>query len=118
MRRPARRAAAAETLTLLPHLGAIRRAAVVDRTFQEHRPREPHWYLAVLSVEPCRQRRGYGTALIRPGLERCDADGIGAYLETQRASNVPFYRRFGFEVTRQIEIPGGPPIWLMWRNAR
>jgi GNAT superfamily N-acetyltransferase len=112
------RDAAAEALTLMPHVGALRRGALVDRTFEHHHPREPHQYLAVLSVEPGRQGRGYGSALMRPGLERCDADGVGAYLETQRESNLPFYRRFGFEVTGEIEIPGGPPIWLMWRHPR
>ncbi len=31
-----------------------------------------------------------------------------AYLETDRAENVTFYERFGFEVTAQDEILGVP----------
>lgn len=78
-------------------------------------PREPHWYLSVLSVSPESQRQGHGGALIRPGLEAADADRVGCWLETQRESNVPFYARFGFELIRRIEIDPEIPLWLMWR---
>ena len=59
-----------------------------------------------------------GTALIAPGLERADAEGAPVYLETQRESNIPYYRRFGFELTDQISLPDSPPLWLMWREPR
>jgi GNAT superfamily N-acetyltransferase len=109
----------AELISLLPWIGTgLGRAMRVDATMKEQQPREPHWYLEVLSVEPARQRQGYGSALLAPGLERCDADGMPAYLETQREANVPFYRRFGFELIEQITIPHGPPLWTMWREAR
>lgn len=109
---------AAELISLLPWVGSgLGRAIRSDTTMKEHKPREPHWYLEVLSVEPARQRRGYGSALLAPGLERCDAEGTPAYLETQREANVPYYRRFGFELLEEVTIPGGPPLWTMWRPA-
>jgi hypothetical protein len=40
------------------------------------------------------------------------------YLETQRESNIPYYRRFGFELTDEISLHDSPPLWLMWREAR
>jgi ribosomal protein S18 acetylase RimI-like enzyme len=80
-----------------------------------HRPREHHWYLNTLSVDPAAQRRGIGSALIAPGLERADSEGLGSYLETQRRANIPFYRRFGFEEVGEISLPDSPPMWLMWR---
>ena len=50
-------------------------------------------------------------------LERCDEEGIPAYLESSNARNVPFYRRHGFGVTTELQIPGGGPmLWLMWRE--
>jgi hypothetical protein len=51
-------------------------------------------------------------------LERADALELPAYLETQREANVPYYNRFGFELQKKVDIPGGPPMWLMWREAR
>jgi ribosomal protein S18 acetylase RimI-like enzyme len=107
----------AEVLSLLPEgIDSFRRASRWEELIAEHHPRESHWYLQTLSIEPASQRRGAGTALIRPGLERADADGVGTYLETQRESNIPYYRRFGFELTGEISLEDSPPLWLMWRE--
>jgi ribosomal protein S18 acetylase RimI-like enzyme len=85
----------------------------------EVHPSEPHWYLGCLGTHPDWQRRGTASAVLSPVLGHCDADGLPAYLETQRESNVPFYRRHGFEVigTKQLSN-GGPNMWLMWREVR
>jgi GNAT superfamily N-acetyltransferase len=79
-------------------------------------PHDPHSYLAVLGVDPLYQRTGAGAALLAPMLERCDRDATPAYLETQKPENVPWYGRFGFEVTTKIETPGCPPLWAMRRE--
>ena len=94
------------------------RGARLGQLFNAHHPREPHWYLADLAVRPDAQQQGLGSALIAPGLEQCDADGLPAYLETQRESNIPFYARFGFELIGKESVRGGPPAWFMWRPSR
>jgi GNAT superfamily N-acetyltransferase len=105
-----------EIASLMPHaITSLGRAGRWEELIHSHRPSEPHWYLNTLAVDPGAQRSGVGTALIGPGLERADAEGTGAYLETQRRSNIPFYRRFGFEETDEIKLPDSPPLWLMWR---
>ena len=107
-----------EIASLMPQaLPALGRAARWDELIHQHRPREPHWYLNTLSVDPEVQRGGVGSALIRPGLERADADGLFCHLETQRRENIPFYRRFGFEETDEISLDDSPPVWLMRRPA-
>ena len=76
----------------------------------------PHWYLMILGVDPPYQGRGVGGELMQPVLAHCDREGIPAYLETQKARNVPFYRKHGFEVVHETEAPtGGPHWWLMSR---
>lgn len=94
---------------------ALRTLSVIER---DH-PTEPHWYLGVLGTDPASQGHGVGGALLGPILERCDAEGTPAYLESSKDRNVPFYRRFGFEVTGEIHLPGGgPTVWPMWREPR
>jgi GNAT superfamily N-acetyltransferase len=84
---------------------------------ERHHLAEPHFYLAILGTDPPYQGRGVGAATLAPVLRRCDAAGVVAYLESTNPSNVPFYRRQGFEVTREISVPGGPPLTLMRRPA-
>ncbi|CAA9529859.1 MAG: Acetyltransferase, GNAT family [uncultured Solirubrobacteraceae bacterium] len=79
-------------------------------------PGEPHYYLNVLGVSPEAQGTGLGTRLIAPMLERCDREGVPAYLESSKERNLVFYERHGFRVTGEVMMPrGGPKLWLMWR---
>ncbi|HEY2427773.1 MAG TPA: GNAT family N-acetyltransferase [Acidimicrobiales bacterium] len=114
----------AELLRTAPALLRIggRHAGRAARLFTEverRHPQEPHWYLGVLGTDPSRQGQGIGSALLKPVLDRCDREGVPAYLESSKESNVPFYRRHGFEVTAEITAPsGGPTLWGMWRETR
>jgi GNAT superfamily N-acetyltransferase len=108
-----------EMLSLMPFgVTGLGRGARFEELIARHHPRVPHWYLNTLSVRPASQRKGYGSALIEPGLALADEQGMPAYLETQRESNIPFYRRFGFELTDRVQLSDSPPLWLMWREAR
>ncbi|HKF80280.1 MAG TPA: GNAT family N-acetyltransferase [Thermoleophilaceae bacterium] len=82
-------------------------------------PREAHFYLPVIGVAPEWQGKGLGTALLRVVLDRCDRDGLPAYLEASSERNRACYERNGFEVREELRVPGGgPPIWPMWRAPR
>jgi GNAT superfamily N-acetyltransferase len=79
-------------------------------------PRERHFYLPLIGVAPEWQGKGIGTALLRPMLERCDLEGLPAYLEASSERNRACYERNGFAVCEELRVPkGGPPLWLMWR---
>jgi predicted N-acetyltransferase YhbS len=95
----------------------VGRGLQVSELMKEHHPEEPHWYLGVIGSDPDMRGAGLGHALMRSRLDRCDAEGAPAYLESTKESNVPYYMRFGFEVTGELTIPGGgPTMWQMWRN--
>jgi GNAT superfamily N-acetyltransferase len=84
-----------------------------------HHPKSPgHWYLNYLGVEPRRQGRGLGGALLRPVLELCDREGVPAHLEASTERNRVLYERNGFSLTEVFDMPGrgGPPIREMWRD--
>jgi GNAT superfamily N-acetyltransferase len=87
-------------------------------SIERKHPHEPHWYLSVLGTDPEAQGRGVGSALLRPVLEQCDADGVSAYLESSKERNLDFYARHGFRVTERLTLPRGPSIWAMWREPR
>ncbi|HEY1829961.1 MAG TPA: GNAT family N-acetyltransferase [Acidimicrobiales bacterium] len=82
-------------------------------------PHEPHWYLATLGTAVDLQGKGVGSALMAPVTEHCDKEGLPAYLESSKERNVPFYRRHGFEVVKEVRLPNdGPLIWTMWRDPK
>lgn len=106
-------------LPLLLTMGsALRRSLGVLTRMEKVHPHEPHWYLNVLGTDPDHQGKGVGSALITPILQQCDEEGVPAYLESSKESNIPFYRRHGFVVTGEVVIPGGPTLWPMWRDPQ
>jgi hypothetical protein len=55
--------------------------------------------------------------LMHPGLESLDAQRAPAYLEASTPRSRELYRRHGFEVTGEFNLPsGGPSVWQMWRE--
>lgn len=96
----------------------VQRGLVISELMKHSHPEEPHWYLGVIGSDPDVRGAGFGQALLRSRLDRCDAEGAPAYLESTNETNVPYYLRFGFDVTGEITVPGGPTLWQMWRPAR
>ena len=77
---------------------------------------EPHWYLPLIGVDVTKQGRGYGSALLRHALERCDRDGLPAYLEATSPLSKTLYERHGFEELGVIQEGTSPPMWPMQRR--
>lgn len=97
----------------------LRGAQAVEDMMKERHPEDPHWYLFAIGSDPTVRGAGFGQALMRSRLDRCDTEHAPAYLESSKQENVSYYMRFGFEVTGEIQLPnGGPKMWPMWRAAR
>jgi GNAT superfamily N-acetyltransferase len=94
---------------------ALKGLGMIERAHGRH---PDHYYLAVLGTRPDRQGGGIGGALMAPVLDHCDEQGIGAYLESSKEANIPFYRRHGFEVVEELQLPKGPGLWPMWRDPQ
>jgi ribosomal protein S18 acetylase RimI-like enzyme len=99
-------------------LNGLRRALTVVGELARHRPREPHIYLGVLGVEPAKQGRHYGVALLdylrvqatlRPDL-------AGVYLETAKETNVAYYTKAGYETIGEL-APLGVRVWRMLQRC-
>lgn len=102
----------------------IKPAALVKGTrylfaIDKAHPKERLWYLLLLVADPSMQRSGIGTLLQEEMLAKADSEGLDCYLETQKPENVPYYRRFGYEVDKELSpVPGGPTIFTMRRRTR
>lgn len=91
--------------------------ATFEKMEQSH-PREAHWYLPQIGVDPNAQGKGIGAALMRHALARCDEERSLAYLEASKPENIPFDQRYGFEVIGQIQVGSGPLVTPMLRKPR
>lgn len=101
-------------VTFVQGVRAAGRWAEAFDALAAHHPVERHWYLGTLGVDPPHQGRGAGRRLLAAFVERADADGTPAWLETDREANVGFYRQQGFVVTGEVRVLD-TPIWLMRR---
>jgi ribosomal protein S18 acetylase RimI-like enzyme len=75
----------------------------------------PHWHLGPMAVEPRLQGRGIGSALLRDCCARIDGERLAGYLENDKAENLPFFERFGFEVDDE-HVVLGTRNWFMLRR--
>ena len=95
---------------------AVGRAARYGRALEGAHPKEPHWYLKAIGIDPAWQGRGLASLLLRSRLNRCDRDGQPAYLEAGKPDGVSIYERFGFRRIGNLGMPEGAPLMTaMWR---
>ena len=83
-----------------------------------HHPAAPHWYLPMIGVDTFHQGKGYGSALMKYALERCDRERLPAYLESTNPRNISLYKRHGFEELATVQAGTSPPFVPMLRAAR
>jgi GNAT superfamily N-acetyltransferase len=81
-----------------------------------YHPKEPHWYLPLLGVDPAHQNEGIGGALLRHVTDQCDRDRVLAYLESSNPRNIPLYQRHGFEIVGRAQAGRSPVITPMLRK--
>jgi ribosomal protein S18 acetylase RimI-like enzyme len=110
-------------LRLLPMMAVITRRDLprllgVLNAIETKHPHDHHYYLPLVGIAPDWQGRGFGSALLRPMLERCDRESVPAYLEATSPRNRALYERHGFTVVEELRVKDSPPLWRMWRSPR
>jgi len=80
----------------------------------------PYIYLPIIGVKQEFQGKGFGGKLLRAIVEKAEIERKPIYLETQIESNVTLYEKYGFHVTKKIDLPEplNLPMWLMVRDAK
>jgi ribosomal protein S18 acetylase RimI-like enzyme len=99
------------------NLVALLRMLRWARAWSQHDPKEPHWHIGGLAVDPPFQGQGIGGQLMTAFCERVDGCKAKAYLETDKWQNVGFYQRYGFQVNSESEVLG-VPNWFMIRPSQ
>ncbi|KAI0392973.1 hypothetical protein F5Y17DRAFT_467171 [Xylariaceae sp. FL0594] len=84
---------------LLPVLHRTKHEVMGDRD-------DDCYYLVYLGTKPSGQRRGYGRKLIEHMAAKADAEGRPMYLESSSETNSSYYKKFGFEIKRDIYLGG------------
>lgn len=86
-----------------------------DARVHDLAPRGNHYYLGVIASHPDARGNGHGRAVLRPGLDAADREGVTTFLETGTEANLAFYARFGFAVTAELTLDDGTRIWCLTR---
>jgi len=104
---------------LLPTVGghAFARVGRWMRVWSQYDLRQPHWHLGPVAVDAPLQRTGIGSLLMKEYCARLDRAHTAGYLETDKASNVAFYERFGFQTIGSAPVLN-TPNWFMKRDLR
>lgn len=95
--------------------GRLPRAIGLLSAIERHHLRGAHYYFSNIGVAPEAQGRGLGRKLMRPVLDRCDIEGLPAYLEASSERNAALYERLGFQRVEVLRFAGSPPLHLMMR---
>jgi GNAT superfamily N-acetyltransferase len=93
--------------------GGLNRFSSIAHEFEKAHKCEnnPHYYLLNLSIAPEFQNKGYGTQLIKPGIEKAKSEKINCYLETCNLRNHSFYFRNNFNYI--FDSNTDPKFWTM-----
>ncbi len=85
----------------------------------KHHIKIRHYYLFAIGVRQKDQGLGLGSLMLKHGTQRCDREGVSAYLESSNERNLPLYERHGFETFAEGRpVPDGPKIWFMARQPQ
>ena len=112
-----------EKLSMMPRFvpavggGGFARVGRWMAAWAQHDLKQAHWHLGPVAVDVDMQGHGIGGALMKEYCARLDRQHVAGYLETDKAANVTFYERFGFETIGSAQVLD-VPNWFMKRSAR
>ncbi|WP_162872881.1 GNAT family N-acetyltransferase [Austwickia chelonae] len=89
-----------------------------ERACLDRHPTFPHWYLYVVGSATRSRGRGVGSALLRHGLARAEAQGVPVYLEATTPRSARLYQRWDFVELGPVPNPLGDQDAVgMWRPS-
>jgi ribosomal protein S18 acetylase RimI-like enzyme len=84
---------------------------------ENNRPQEVHLHLRILATDPMARRQGIGRLLATTPPPSLQDQTLPIYLEATTPDSLAFYKKIGFSIISDIEIPEGPQLWGMQWNS-
>lgn len=85
-------------------LSNIRKALNRESKIKAIQPKELMYYLWFIGVDPKVQNSGIGTELLDDIIKDSNLMERPIYLETSTLKNLPWYRKFGFDIYNELDL--------------
>ena len=85
-------------------LANIPKALSRESKIKSRQPRELKCYLWFIGVDPEHQNKGIGSKLLKEVLQHGTLLGRPVYLETSTTKNLPWYRKFDFQIYDELDL--------------
>lgn len=85
-------------------LSNIGKAMKREAAIKKIQPNAPMYYLWFIGVDPDSQGTGIGTQLMNEVIEDSQGQSRPIYLETSTQRNLPWYKKFGFDVYSDLDL--------------
>ncbi|MES2827714.1 MAG: GNAT family N-acetyltransferase [Bacteroidota bacterium] len=85
-------------------IGNIFKALKRESKIKNLQPKETMFYLWFIGVKPEYQNTGIGMNLLDEIIKHSEAMERPIYLETSTTSNLPWYKKFGFEIYNELDL--------------
>ena len=110
-----------EQLLLLLHLpfSVLRFLSKYQEQITESAPKEPHYYLTMLGVDPASQGKGVGKKALQAIHKIADSSETPypVALDTENQDNVTYYQKFGYQLI-DTKVINGLTVYCMTRPAK
>lgn len=82
----------------------IRKVLQREAVIKKLHPKGPFCYLWFIGTSPDVQHKGIGSTLLQSLLEQCEKETLPIYLETSVEKNLPWYKKCGFAIYRELDL--------------
>ncbi len=82
----------------------IKKALSRESKIKQLQPKELMYYLWFIGVDPENQNEGIGSVFLNEIIEDSEHKKRPIYLETSTLKNLPWYKKFGFEIYNELDL--------------
>ena len=82
----------------------IKKTLARESLINKMHPKEPMYYLWFIGIDPEHQNEGIGSILLDDIIEDSEHKQRPIYLETSTVKNLPWYKKFGFQIYHELDL--------------